>query len=656
MKKTLSIILAILMIVTTIPFAFAADDTPDFSDAKILTINDEGVLCIDGVAVVCKNLGYSITEQYIPDGKYKLASDISTLYYNTLFHTDAGSNVEIDLNGYTWSAKKFVLYVQGSLSIYDTSAENTGKIISTDTNGGILTYNGVREINLYNGTLENIDISVSRDNCVVNLYGGKIKCDTNALICYMEYSSIINIYDTVLETSDGVAHIDASIYDADVAKAVINVADYSGDGLTIDAWIDITGKFMLLEGIENAEEAEKYTVNYCSEFKNCFLEKTEYDETTGELYVYVVANAFTQQPSAENGYTVDFNNSDATFQWYEAEKIVLTPDNVTAIDEVIFENEKWLHGGWYVELFTVDVQAGDIITASTTSARSFDLNVFTEDYSINEYVKTTGKASVTIDFDAEVIVGIDVDVPNETTEFEIELIRTSELDETETDKTLQNLECGKTYVCKATVGENVYLSDSVVGHSLVSVDAQAPTCTEIGWEAYEYCTACDYTTYVELPADPDAHTPLEAVKENEVAPKCDVAGSYDLVVYCDDCGAELDRDTKTVDALKHSFTKYEVTEEAKCGVAGKEVAYCDHGCGATDEKAIEALTHTDADGDYICDHGCGYEYEKPAPEEPTPDEPEDETCADCGKVHTNFFSEIICFFTRIINFIKNLFA
>ena len=609
MKKTLSIIVAIIMIVTTIPFAFAAEDTPDFSDAKILTVNDADILCIDGVEVYYKVISGIVVYQYIPTGKYKLASDIST-HYLSLFHTDAGSDVEIDLNGYTWSSEKFVLYVQGSLSIYDTSAENTGKIISTDTNGGILTYNGAREINLYNGTLENIDISVSRDNCVVNLYGGKIKCDTNALICHMEYSSIINIYDTVLETSDGVAHIDASIYNKDVAKAVINVADYSGDGLTIDAWIDITGKFKLLEGIENAEEAEKYTVNYCSEFKNCFLEKTEYDETTGELYVYVVANAFTQQPSAENGYTVDFNNSDATFQWYEAEKIVLTPDNVTAIDEVIFENEKWLHGGWYVELFTVDVQAGDIITVSTTSARSFDLSVFTEDYSINEYVKTTGKASVTIDSDAEVIVGIDVNIKNETTEFEIELIRTSELDETETDKTLQNPECGKTYVCKATVGENDYLSDVVtVGHNIVSVDAKAPTCTEIGWEAYEYCTACTYTTYVEK------------------------------------------------EALKHSFTKYEVTEEAKCGVEGKEVAACDNGCGETDEKAIEALTHTDADGDYICDHGCGYEYAKPA--EPTPEAPEDtesEVCEDCGKVHDGFFAELICFFTRIINFIKNLFA
>ena len=40
------------------------------------------------------------------------------------------------------------------------------------------------------------------------------------------------------------------------------------------------------------------------------------------------------------------------------------------------------------------------------------------------------------------------------------------------------------------------------------------------------------------------------------------------------------------------------------------------------------------------------------PEEPA----EDNVCEDCGKVHDGFFSEIICFITKIINFIKNLFA
>ena len=38
------------------------------------------------------------------------------------------------------------------------------------------------------------------------------------------------------------------------------------------------------------------------------------------------------------------------------------------------------------------------------------------------------------------------------------------------------------------------------GHSLTHHAAQAAACTEIGWEAYDTCSHCDYTTYVELPA------------------------------------------------------------------------------------------------------------------------------------------------------------
>ena len=38
------------------------------------------------------------------------------------------------------------------------------------------------------------------------------------------------------------------------------------------------------------------------------------------------------------------------------------------------------------------------------------------------------------------------------------------------------------------------------GHSLTHHAAKAPTCTEPGWNAYDTCSRCDYTTYVELPA------------------------------------------------------------------------------------------------------------------------------------------------------------
>ena len=41
---------------------------------------------------------------------------------------------------------------------------------------------------------------------------------------------------------------------------------------------------------------------------------------------------------------------------------------------------------------------------------------------------------------------------------------------------------------------------AALGHDIIHHDAQAPTCTEIGWDAYDTCSRCDYTTYVEIPA------------------------------------------------------------------------------------------------------------------------------------------------------------
>ncbi len=45
----------------------------------------------------------------------------------------------------------------------------------------------------------------------------------------------------------------------------------------------------------------------------------------------------------------------------------------------------------------------------------------------------------------------------------------------------------------------------VLGHDLTRHAAQAATCTEIGWNDYDTCSRCDYTTYHERPADPDNH-------------------------------------------------------------------------------------------------------------------------------------------------------
>ena len=161
---------------------------------------------------------------------------------------------------------------------------------------------------------------------------------------------------------------------------------------------------------------------------------------------------------------------------------------------------------------------------------------------------------------------------------------------------------------------------------------------------------------------------------------------------CSFCDKVLTREVENT-ALTHTFTKYEVTEEAKCGVEGKKVAACDHGCGETDEKAIEALKHDivideavapkcgetgltqgehctkcdykveqenvpalghkDADGDYKCDNGCGHEFEKPAPEEPTPDTPDEPTDNACDHLcHKDGF---MGFIWKIVKFFWKLF-
>ena len=58
-------------------------------------------------------------------------------------------------------------------------------------------------------------------------------------------------------------------------------------------------------------------------------------------------------------------------------------------------------------------------------------------------------------------------------------------------------EGSKTLTCSAC-GDTKTETIPVSEHSLTTYEAKAPTCTAIGWEEYEVCSKCDYTTYKEL--------------------------------------------------------------------------------------------------------------------------------------------------------------
>ena len=101
--------------------------------------------------------------------------------------------------------------------------------------------------------------------------------------------------------------------------------------------------------------------------------------------------------------------------------------------------------------------------------------------------------------------------------------------------------CSTKAVCEACGGE--YGEKDPNNHDLVHHDAQAPTCTEKGWNAYETCSRCDHTTYAELPA---LNHDYQAVT---VDPTCEADGY--TVFTCSRC-----KDSYTAnptDKLGHQF-------------------------------------------------------------------------------------------------------
>ncbi|WP_295158249.1 fibronectin type III domain-containing protein [uncultured Ruminococcus sp.] len=82
----------------------------------------------------------------------------------------------------------------------------------------------------------------------------------------------------------------------------------------------------------------------------------------------------------------------------------------------------------------------------------------------------------------------------------------------------------------------------------------APTCTKDGVITYTATAKLAgktwKDTYKEAGEPATGHKKGEAVKENYVAPTYTADGSYDMVVYCTECGEELSRETFTIDKLK----------------------------------------------------------------------------------------------------------
>ena len=122
-------------------------------------------------------------------------------------------------------------------------------------------------------------------------------------------------------------------------------------------------------------------------------------------------------------------------------------------------------------------------------------------------------------------------------------------------------------------------------HDLVHHDAKAPTCTEIGWDAYDACQreGCTYTTKVEIPA-----LKHKLVHHDAKAPTCTETGWEEY----DTCQREGCTYTTKVEipALKHKLVHHDAKAPTCTEIGWNEYDTCSR-CDYTTYQEIPALKH-----------------------------------------------------------------
>ena len=118
-------------------------------------------------------------------------------------------------------------------------------------------------------------------------------------------------------------------------------------------------------------------------------------------------------------------------------------------------------------------------------------------------------------------------------------------------------------------------------HDLVHHDAKAPSCTEIGWDAYDTCSRCDYTTRKELPA-------LNHALEQHAAkaPTCTEIG-WDAYETCSRCDYTT---RKELPALNHDLEQH-AAKAPTCTEIGWDAYETCSRCDYTTRKELPALNH-----------------------------------------------------------------
>ena len=155
--------------------------------------------------------------------------------------------------------------------------------------------------------------------------------------------------------------------------------------------------------------------------------------------------------------------------------------------------------------------------------------------------------------------------------------------------------------CDATMNSEVIPATGHTPAEAVKEKIVDATCTAEGsYDEVVYCSVCKAEiSRTTVKTEKIAHVPGDPVTENLKEADCDTPGSYDEVIYCKTCGTRLQLTTKEIPETGHTFGEWVSTDSPTCEGEGGESRTCTV-CGYIESKGVSAAGHV-WDSDYTID-------------------------------------------------------
>lgn len=491
-------------------------------------------------------------------------------------------------------------------NMYGGEVCNTG----SDTGSGIyVSYSGIGSgffgVNIYGGTVasENtygIDSSGSR-NATVLVAGGEIKGYFYAIqaIGNLKLSGSPLIHADEDEADIGIITASASTPN-DYITVADDFAPANEMTISVYKYIDGTESVRIAEP-EAGKSLDGKVQYFVSADEGYFVESKN-----GELYL--TACAITEEPTADNDYTVKANGgSKAKYQWCSVTKgdVPVTGENATAVDCRVRNDGDWscfksaqTEESVTLTAFTLHMNTGDVLklteamgvdnfsiavsggapeslgipsrnsAISYTASTAGDYELAVTAYPREDYLVVNFTATVTADVPGAALDG-------------------------QTDPRLDTSGLGNgSYVCQVTWEGKTTLSSQVVSYTAPHEHDWATEWSSDGTHHWHECqnAGCDVTDASQKEGY-GTHTEDDPVIENKVDADCTADGSYDEVVYCTTCRAQLSRTAKTIDALGHDLIRHNA-QAATCTAIGWNAYDTCSRCTYTTYNEIAATGHT----------------------------------------------------------------